>query len=117
MLGLYGLWLLWREPAARRLVVAGFVAMPVLWLLPELWGSGDLLRAAHRANNPRANSAAFSEDPIGEVFRQFASMLTPALWIGLGALVVMMVLRLGAGRRERRAVSAPPPPSGWPRSP
>ena len=30
-------------------------------------------------------------------------MLTPALWIGLGALVVMMALRLGSGRRERRA--------------
>ena len=104
LLGLYGLWLLWREPAARRLVVAGFVALPALWLLPELWGSGDLLRAAHRAHNPRANSAAFAEDPVREVFRQFATMLTPALWIGLGTLAVMMVLRLGAGRRERRAV-------------
>ena len=104
LLGLYGLWLLWREPAARRLVLAGFVALPVLWLLPELWGSGDLLRAAHRAHNPRANSAAFAEDPVREVFRQFATMLTPALWIGLGTLVVMMVLRLGSGRRERRAV-------------
>ena len=104
LLGLYGLWLLWREPAARRLVVAGFVALPALWLLPELWGSGDLLRAAHRAHNPRANSAAFAEDPVREVFRQFATMLTPALWIGLGTLAVMLVLRLGAGRRERRAV-------------
>ena len=52
-LGLYGLWLLWREPAARRLVARRLRrAMPVLWLLPELWGSGDLLRAAHRAHNP-----------------------------------------------------------------
>ena len=82
---------------------AAFVALPVLWLLPELWGSGDLLRAAHRAHNPRANSAAFSDDPIREVVRQFAAMLTPALWIGLGALVAMMALRLGSGRRERRA--------------
>ena len=104
LLGLYGLWLLWREPAARRLVLAGFVALPALWLLPELWGSGDLLRAAHRAHNPRANSAAFADDPVREVVRQFATMLTPALWIGLGTLVVMMVLRLGSGRRERRAV-------------
>lgn len=104
LLGLYGLWLLWREPAARRLVLAGFVALPVLWLLPELWGSGDLLRAAHRAHNPRANSAAFADDPVREVVRQFGTMLTPALWIGLGTLVVMMVLRLGSGRRERRAV-------------
>ena len=32
-------------------------------------------------------------------------MLTPALWIGLGALVAMMLLRLGSGRRERHASS------------
>src|SRR3954449_6200903 len=40
-LGLYGLWLAWRDERARRLVAAGFAALPVLWLLPELWGSGD----------------------------------------------------------------------------
>jgi hypothetical protein len=102
-IGAYGLWLLWRDPGARKLVVACFVALPVLWLLPELWGSGDLLRAAHRAHNPRANSAAFAEDPVREVFRQFGTMLTPALYAGLGALVAMFVLRLGSGRRERRA--------------
>ena len=103
LIGLYGLWLFWRDPGARKLVAAAFVSLPLLWLLPELWGSGDLLRAAHRAHNPRANSAAFSDDPIREVVRQFGTMLTPALWIGLGALVAMMALRLGSGRRERRA--------------
>jgi hypothetical protein len=59
-------------------------------------GSGDLLRAALA----RANSAAFSDDPIREVVRQFATMLTPALWAGLGALCVTMALRLGSGRRK-----------------
>ncbi len=102
-LGLYGLWLLWREPAARKLVIAGFVALPVLWLLPELWGSGDLLRAAHRAHTPRANSAAFADNPAVEVVRQFFAMLTPAIWVGLGALVVMSLLRLGSTWSERRA--------------
>jgi hypothetical protein len=102
-IGLYGLWLFWRDPGARKLVAAAFVSLPVLWLLPELWGSGDLLRAAHRAHNPRANSAAFSDDPIREVVRQFGTMLTPALWAGLAALAAMMALRLGSGRRERRA--------------
>jgi hypothetical protein len=103
LLGLYGLWLLWREPAVRKLVIAGFVALPVLWLLPELWGSGDLLRAAHRAHTPRANSAAFADNPAVEVVRQFFAMLTPAIWVGLGALVVMALLRLGSTWWERRA--------------
>jgi hypothetical protein len=101
-LGLYGLWLLWREPAARKLVIAGFVALPLLWLLPELWGSGDLLRAAHRAQTPRANSAAFADNPAVEVVRQFGTMLTPAMWVGLGALVVAAMLRIGSSRRDRR---------------
>jgi hypothetical protein len=105
-LGLYGLWLFWREARSRTLVALGFAALPALWLLPELWGSGDLLRAAHRAHNPRANSAAFAEDPIGEVVRQFGTMLTPALWIGLGALAVATLLRLAPGRREQRTVIA-----------
>jgi hypothetical protein len=105
-LGLYGLWLFWREARSRTVVALGFAALPALWLLPELWGSGDLLRAAHRAHNPRANSAAFAEDPIGEVVRQFGTMLTPALWIGLGALAAMTLLRLAPGRREQRAVIA-----------
>jgi hypothetical protein len=103
LIGLYGLWLFWRDAGARKLVAASFVSLPVLWLLPELWGSGDLLRAAHRAHTPRANSAAFADDPIGEVVRQFGTMLTPALWAGLGALAVMLALRLGSGRRERWA--------------
>jgi hypothetical protein len=103
--GLYGLWLLWRDPGARRLVVAGLVVLPALWLLPELWGSGDLLRAAHRAHTPNANSAAFSDDPIGAVVRQFASMLTPVVKAGLGALAVGWLLRVPR-RQERRLALA-----------
>jgi hypothetical protein len=105
-LGVYGLWLLWREPGVRRVVIAGFVALPLLWLLPELWGSGDLLRAAHRAHTPRANSAAFADDPIVEVVRQFGTMLTPALWVGLGALAAGLLLRIGSSRRDRRIAIA-----------
>jgi hypothetical protein len=104
--GLYGLWLLWREPSARRLVIIGFVALPALWLLPELWGSNDLLRAAHRAKTPRSNSAAFADQPVREELRLFASMLTPALWVGLGMLGVMTLLRRAPGRRELRAAIA-----------
>jgi hypothetical protein len=105
-LGLYGLWLFWRDVGARKIVVAGFVALPVLWLLPELWGSGDLLRAAHRAHNPRSNSAAFSDDPVGEVIRQFAAMLTIVVKIALPALVVGWLLRRKVNRREQRVALA-----------
>jgi hypothetical protein len=106
LLGLYGLWLFWRDSGARVLVAIGFAALPVLWLLPELWGSGDLLRAAHRAHNPRANSAAFAEDPIGEVVRQFLAMLTDVVKVAVLALVVGWLLRRGHNRREQRIALA-----------
>ena len=74
----YGLYLLWRDRrVAFGYVVAGGGLLPVLWLLPELWGSGDLLRAAHRAHNPRADSAAFADNPVVEVLRDFVNMVTP----------------------------------------
>jgi hypothetical protein len=105
-LGLYGLWLFWRDAGARKLVAIGFAALPVLWLLPELWGSGDLLRAAHRAHNPRANSAAFSDDPIGEVVRQFLAMLSDVVKVAVPALAVGWLLRRGPSRREQRVALA-----------
>jgi hypothetical protein len=91
--GLYGLWLFWRRPQTRALVAGGFASLPVLWLLPEWWGSGDLLRAAHRAQNPRGDSPAFAENPVRAVLEQFATMLTPAVWVGLAALVIALVVR------------------------
>ena len=87
-LGLYGLWLLWREPGLRRLVVAGFAALPVLWFLPEWWGSGDPLRAMHRAQNPRSNSPAFADDPVRAVLDQFHAMLSQPVVLGLQALAL-----------------------------
>jgi MFS family permease len=98
--GLYGLWLLWHEPRARALVIGGFAALPALWLLPEWWGSGDLLRAAHRAQNPRGDSPAFAENPVRAVLDQFASMLTTPVWIGIAALVLAVLWRRFSGRRE-----------------
>jgi len=101
--GLYGLWLFWRDADARRMVLAGFVSLPVLWLLPELWGSGDLLRAAHRAHNPNPNSVAFSDDPIGEVIKQFWMMLSRAVKGGIYLLPLGLLLRVPR-RQEWRTV-------------
>ena len=60
--GPYGLWLFWKDPGARKLVVALFVLIPVLWFLPEYWGSGHFFRGAHApttlaATAPRSRSA------------------------------------------------------------
>ncbi|MDQ6841565.1 MAG: hypothetical protein M3025_03975, partial [Actinomycetota bacterium] len=50
--GPYGLWLAWKDPDARKLVVGLFVLIPVFWFLPEYWGSGHFLRGVNRAQHP-----------------------------------------------------------------
>jgi hypothetical protein len=60
----YGLWLWWRDPGARKLVAGLFLLIPVLWFLPEYWGSGHFFRGVSRAHNPRSNSPAFAKCPI-----------------------------------------------------
>jgi hypothetical protein len=70
--GPYGLYLFWRDPGARKLVVALFALIPILWFVPELWGSGHLLRGVTRAQHPRSNSAAFAKCPVCTVFKQEA---------------------------------------------
>src|SRR3954471_10637745 len=116
--GLYGLWLLWREPSLRRWVVLAFAALPALWLLPEWWGSGDLLRAAHRAQNPLGNSPAFAKDPVRAVLDQFERMLPQPLWLGriahpvqlgltaLGGAAIVRVLRRDVARHDLLVVAA-----------
>jgi hypothetical protein len=105
-LGLYALWLLWRQAGERVVVVAGLASLPLLWLLPELWGSGDLLRAMHRAKTPNAGSAAFDPDPVHAVLDQFTAMLVTPVWLGLGALALAMLLRRRPGRGGRTTVLA-----------
>ncbi len=105
-IGLYGLWLLWREPRARALVICGYAVLPVLWLLPEWWGSGDLLRAMHRAQNPRGNSPAFADNPVRAVLDQFTTMLPPVVWAGLAALVLVVLWRRFPSRRDLAIVGA-----------
>lgn len=49
---LYGTWCLRGSPRRARtgaLVAALLVAVPALWVLPDLWGSGDALRSASAA--------------------------------------------------------------------
>jgi hypothetical protein len=99
--GPYGLWLFWRDPEARKLVISLFVLIPVFWFLPEYWGSGHFLRGVSRAQHPRSNSLAFAKSP-------FFSELIDAAWptillrIKLSAAVLVGVVAVLLGRRWRR---------------
>jgi hypothetical protein len=112
--GPYGLYLWWRDPGARKLVYALFVLIPVLWFVPELWGSGHLLRGATRALNPRSNSPAFAKCPFCTEFHNaWVTVLTrmkiaAAVGVIAGTLLTIRSLRArrsytvaGDDRRER----------------
>jgi hypothetical protein len=64
----YALWLWRRDPDSRRLVAGLLALTPVLWFLPELWGSGHLLRGVTRAHHPRPGTAPFTRCPLCTVY-------------------------------------------------
>ena len=98
-LGLYGLWLWFREPRMRvRIVVLGLL-VPALWFLPEWWGSGNPFRAGERANNPNAGSVAFAKHPALELGKRFWRVVIAPVKV---AAVVGAVYALRAWLRERR---------------
>ena len=100
-LGLYALYLFVREPRLRRLTPGLMAALPVLWLGPELWGSGDPLRAASRAQDPTLFSPAFAERPaVAILAKAQATVPWPAK---VGAAIAAILAAWGVGKRRRRA--------------
>jgi hypothetical protein len=97
--GLYALWLLYEDRARLRWVAAGLVSLPVLWLGPELWGSGNALRASDRAQQPNPDSAAFADHPALAVMQDAVEMIPWAAVAGAALLVAIAI-----ARRDRAAL-------------
>jgi hypothetical protein len=98
-LGLYGIWLWFKDPELRlrMAILAGLI--PLLWFGPELWGSGDALRASSRANNPNPGSAAFAEHPGLEVVERFHHR---TVWALEAAGLIGLLTAAVAWFRDRR---------------
>jgi hypothetical protein len=96
--GLYGLWLVWREPGRIPLVGLGFASIGVLWFVPEHIGSGDFMRAATRARDANIDSAAYAAHPWFEVLRRSTHILA----VPVMALAVVGVV---ARRRDHLVVA------------
>jgi hypothetical protein len=98
-LGAYGLWL-WRgAPELRRALAAGAAALPVLWLVPDLWGSGDLLRSVERARVPNPGAPATAQRPALASLREAAAL--PLLPVGLAAVATILAAAAGLSRATR----------------
>ena len=104
-LGLYGLWLWFREPRLRARMIAFAALIPAVWFLPEWWGSGEPFRAGARANAPNPGSAAYAAHPAYELFKRFAeSTVAP---VELGTIIAVGVAAVAwVKRRAQGAVLA-----------
>jgi len=87
---LFGLVLWRRRPADRWLLVACAVAVPALWLIPELLGSGDILRSGARARVPNPGQPALADFPVLASLREALALPLWPLWAG--AIAAAMAL-------------------------
>lgn len=106
-LALYGLDLARREPPRRPLVGALLAMVPLLWFGPELWGSGDPLRSARRAELPGRGSPLLHPHPGVAVLASVARAVPAPVLAGAAVAVLLaLVAPAGSSRRGRERVPA-----------
>jgi hypothetical protein len=100
--GPYGLWLMWKDPSSRVMVMASAVVVLAAWFIPVKLGCGSFGCSTSRALHPRSNSLAFASDP-------FTAELSKAAWptmllrIKLVAVLLVVVVAGVLWRAYRRA--------------
>jgi hypothetical protein len=83
-------WVLWRRrPQDRAVLAALAVAVPAAWFVPELVGSGDLLRSGSRARVPNPGQAALADVPALASLEAAGGLPLWPLWAGVAALVAL----------------------------
>ena len=81
---------LWRtRPQDRPLLAALAVGVPAAWLVPELIGSGDILRSGSRARVPNPGQPALADVPALASLRAAIALPLWPLWAGVVALVAL----------------------------
>lgn len=93
--GPYGLWLMWRDPGARALVIGLAVLTLLAWFVPQKLGGGSFTSGVARAEDPRANSAAFAHFPFWAELRGHAwesVFFSARVTAVLGALAALLVV-------------------------
>jgi hypothetical protein len=95
LLIVYGLWHWRRDPALRPWVAGLALAVPALWVVPDLLTSGGAPSAATRA---RRRDTGMPAEAAGDVLAYAAAMPLAVVW----PLVVVAVVGVLASRRRAR---------------
>ncbi len=85
---LYAIYLWRQDPRARKLTAGLSAAILPLWFIPELLGSGSLIRGVQTAQHPRPESATFTRCPFCTELTEHAWQLV-ATPFKLGALALL----------------------------
>jgi hypothetical protein len=81
---------LWRRrPQDRAVLAALALLVPSAWLVPELLGSGDLLRSGSRARVPNPGQPALDDFPGLAALEAALRLPLWPLWAGVAALLAM----------------------------
>ena len=91
-----------RHPRSRTAITAAAVAVPAAWFLPELAGSGDLLRSGERAMIPNPGQPALADVPALASLRQAIILVPWPLAAGLAALACLLSGRAGGALASAR---------------
>ena len=100
--GLYGLYLWRRDPGAWKLIGALFALVPVLWFLPELWGSGHLFRGVDHDLHP-THGATYASCPFCAELRSASQLMLTRVKYVAGLTAIGAVIAILAALRHRRA--------------
>jgi hypothetical protein len=85
-------------PSGLAVPLLSGLAVPLLWFVPELLGSGDLLRSAARARIPNDGQPALADVPaLASLWEAVRLPLWP-LWAGVAALAATALRGRTAGR-------------------
>ncbi|HEX4012099.1 MAG TPA: hypothetical protein VHX62_18905 [Solirubrobacteraceae bacterium] len=103
--GALGLWLLWKDPAARVWVVGSAVLVVILWFVPVDLGCGSFSCSVSRAVHPRSNSLAFASSPFEAELSQ-AAWPTMLLRIKVVAALLVIAVAVILWREWRRGGTA-----------
>ena len=103
--GLYGLYLWRRDPGARKLIVALFAVVPVLWFLPELWGSGHLLRGVSRDLNSSTAKATLTKCPFCTEMKAAANSSLRRITVAGGLVAVGVAIAIWRAWRRRASAA------------
>jgi hypothetical protein len=98
--GPYGLWLMWKDPGTRVIVVGSAVVVLLAWFVPVKLGCGSFGCSTARALHPRSNSLAFASNPFEAELSQAA---WPTMLLRIKIVAALLVAAVAAVLWRARA--------------